>query len=124
MIFNKLEKRMSYKELDSYTWNSLNTLSVTNEDLLKEETYMRCISYIANKMSTIPIKIMKTTPKGNIEFTQHKLYNILKNKPNQYQNSVDLIKALYNSRYFFLKADVLLIEQMIHYIFVKLIDFY
>lgn len=95
MFLDKIEKRMTYKELDSYTWNSLNTLSVTNEDLLKEETYMRCISYIANKMSSIPIKIMKTTPKGNIEFTQHKLYNILKNKPNQYQNSVDLIKALY-----------------------------
>lgn len=95
MFLDKIEKRMTDKDMNNYSWNTVNSIGLGEEDLLKEQTYMKSIQYIANKMSSMPIKVMKTTSKGDIEATEHKWYNKLRYKPNSYMNSIDLIKSLY-----------------------------
>lgn len=95
MFLDKIEKRMTYKDLNNYNWNTVNSIGLYEEDLLKEQTYMKSIQYIANKMASMPIKIMKTTSKGDVEATEHKWYSKLRYKPNSYMNAIDLIKSLY-----------------------------
>lgn len=95
MFLDKIEKRIAYKDLSDYRWNTVNSIGLYQEDLLKEQTYMKSIQYIANKMASMPIKIMKTTSKGDIEATEHKWYSKLRYKPNSYMNAIDLIKSLY-----------------------------
>ena len=95
MFLDKIEKRMTYKDMNNYSWNTISSIGLSEEDLLKEQTYMKSIQYIANKMASMPIKVMKSTPKGEIEAAEHKWYNKLRYKPNSYMNSIDLIKSLY-----------------------------
>ncbi|WP_368244102.1 phage portal protein [Clostridium tertium] len=95
MFLDKMEKRISYADMKNFKWNTINSIGLNEEDLLKEQTYMKSIQYIANKMSSMPIKVMKTTSKGDKEATEHKWYDKLKYKPNNYMNSIDLIKSLY-----------------------------
>lgn len=95
MFLDRIEKRITYNDLKDYSWNTVNSIGLNEEDLLKEQTYMKSIQYIANKMASMPIKVMQTTKNGDVEATEHKWYKALRYKPNSYMNSIDLIKSLY-----------------------------
>ncbi|NFO89167.1 phage portal protein [Clostridium botulinum] len=95
MIFDKLEKRSTLLNMKNYTWNGINSITLSDTEMLKEQTYMKCIHYISNKMASMPIKIKKCNEYGEIEEKKHPLYSVLRYKPNNYQNSIDLIKSLY-----------------------------
>lgn len=91
MIWDKFEKRMLMSDLNTFTWESSDNKIET--DLLKENTYFKCIKYISESVAKCPVVLKKDTSEGEVEAKEHKLYNKLRLRPNEYMSAIDCMKA-------------------------------
>lgn len=92
MIWDKVEKRMTLKEMENYTWQPINSSGIeTNE--MKESTYFKCIKYISESVAKCPIILKMDTDKGEVEVKEHRLYQKLRLRPNPYMSAIDCMKA-------------------------------
>ncbi|WP_252247129.1 phage portal protein [Clostridium sp. ZBS4] len=93
MIFDKLEKRSDVN--GSFDWTSW----VKGEDSeynnsLNDNTYLTCLSILANSVAKLPIYMKQTTDNGEIEANKHYLYDMLRLRPNPNMNSIECLKSL------------------------------
>lgn len=92
-MFEKIfEKRMTYDELNNYTWNGIGNTSVSNVDILKEATYNKCIRYNAEAIAKLSIDIKQTVDKGEV-YVNHKNKDKLTLRANPYMTTADCMKA-------------------------------
>lgn len=97
MIFNKLKenREMTYSESKNFSWRSMTSNNIEDEDYLKESTYFKCINYTANKIAGLTFDINKfDSDKGNVEAFSHRAYTKIKLRPNNSMNMVNMMKAL------------------------------
>lgn len=92
MIWDKIQKRMTYDELNKFTFTSLQG-GVVDETKLKESTYFKCIKYLSESIAKCPITIRQETENGEIEAKNHRLYTTLRLRPNESMSAVDAIKS-------------------------------
>lgn len=92
MFWDKLEKRMTYKEMENYTWTTISGGGIETDEM-KESTYFKCIKYISESVAKCPIVLKMDTNKGEIEAKEHKLYEKLRLRPNPYMSAIDCMKA-------------------------------
>lgn len=93
MFWNRLEKRnLKYKDLKNFSWGSISNIN-TQEDVLKETTYFKCIKYISESIAKCPIILKQTTDIGEVEAYRHSLYNKLRLRPNPYMSAIDCIQS-------------------------------
>lgn len=92
MIWDKLEKRMTYYDLNKFSFTSLQG-GIVDETKLKESTYFKCIKYLSESIAKCPITIRQETEHGEIEAKEHRLYTALKLRPNESMSAIDTIKS-------------------------------
>lgn len=98
MFLDKLEKRgATHNGLD---WSEVFATggSAPGESELRESTYFKCIKIIAESVAKLPINLMKSTEEGEVKAKYHYLYNLLRNRPNEYMSAIDFFTAMEATR--------------------------
>ncbi|SMC19336.1 phage portal protein, HK97 family [Clostridium acidisoli DSM 12555] len=98
MIFDKLIQEKRDTSVNVNDWNNIysfeNGYDVTPvSKQLKESTYYSCIRIISESIAKCPLQVKQETDKGEIEATDHYLYDLLNLRPNDYMNAVTVIKT-------------------------------
>lgn len=99
MFLNKIEKRSD--EIDINDWK--NVYSFENgydqsEGGLKESTYFKCIKILSESVAKMPINLKISSEDGEEKATTHYLYDLLKNRPNEYMSAIDFWKCMEATR--------------------------
>lgn len=92
MLFDKIKKQLNKNYING-TWSNFFQTYVTDEDLLKETTYNKCIKYNAESVAKCPIVVKLSNEKGEEEATTHSLYERLRLRPNPFMTISDCVKA-------------------------------
>lgn len=94
MIFDRLEKSINNKvTIEGSTWSNFLKTYVSDDDLLKESTYNKCIRYTGESVAKCPLTVKKITDKGEIEATDHRLYDKLRLRANPFMTISDCLKT-------------------------------
>lgn len=99
MFLNKIEKRSG--EIDINDWKNIysfeNGYDLSEGDL-KESTYFKCIKILSESVAKMPINLKKSSENGEEKATKHYLFDLLRNRPNEYMSSIDFWKAMEATR--------------------------
>lgn len=99
MFLNKIEKRSD--EIDINDWKSVynfeNGYDLFEGDL-KESTYFKCIKILSESVAKMPINLKISSEDGEEKATKHYLYDLLKNRPNEYMSAIDFWKCMEATR--------------------------
>lgn len=99
MFLNKIEKRSD--EIDINDWKNIYS-SENGYDLFegdfKESTYFKCINILSESVAKMPINLKISSEEGEDKATKHYLYDLLKNRPNEYMSAIDFWKAMEATR--------------------------
>lgn len=103
-IFNKEETKEKRVQIeDGFTVGLDEFLKLYKEELgeidsnkLKSSTYYSCMNIRCNSIAKLPIKLYVETEKGSEKAINHKLYKLLKNRPNPNMSTHDF---LWNTEY-------------------------
>lgn len=99
MFLNKIEKRND--EIDINDWKNIysfeNGYDISDGDL-KESTYFKCIKILSESVAKMPINLKTSSEEGEDKATKHYLYDLLKNRPNEYMSAIDFWKAMEATR--------------------------
>jgi HK97 family phage portal protein len=103
----KLNKRedaplsgLAQKTVDFLSGADLNTGSMNAGSYVDEKTALNisavqaCVRVLSEDIAMLPIKVYKTVKNGKEEDTSHPLYQILKNKPNEWMSSYVFTRLL------------------------------
>lgn len=93
MIWDRLEQRITPKEMNNFTWTPISGSGVVDENELKESAYFKCIKYISESVAKCPIILKKEDNTGEVDAKEHRLYTKLRLRPNPYMTAIDCIKA-------------------------------
>lgn len=93
MFFNRIEEGINNNISLNGSWGNFLKTYVSNDDLLKESTYNKCIKYTSESVAKCPLSIKKVTDEGEVEATDHRLYGKLKLRPNPFMTISDCIKT-------------------------------
>lgn len=91
---------LAKKTADFLSGNDTNTGSVNAGAYVDEKTALNisavqaCVRVLSEDIAMLPIKVYKTVKNGKEEDTTHPLYQILKNKPNEWMTSYVFIRLL------------------------------
>jgi len=64
-------------------------LSVTTSSAMKSSTVYACITVIAETVAQLPLFLYENTDNGKVKATDHSLYRLLHDQPNEFQTSFD-----------------------------------
>jgi len=92
MFWDKKETRMTYADMNNYTWTPASSTLTDAE--MKESTYFKCIKILAESVGKVPMVLKQETKVGEVKATGHYLFDMLKNRPNPFMSSIDFFKAL------------------------------
>lgn len=93
MIFDKLEKRDNTNEGFEWTAWIKGKDSITS-NALREQSYLSALNILGNSVAKLPILVKQTTETGEIEASNHYLWDLLRLRPNPSMNSFECIKSL------------------------------
>ena len=93
MLFDKIEKQINSNYKSTGTWSNFFQTYVSNEDLLKESTYNKCIKYNAESVAKCPLVLKLVTDEGEEAAVSHNLYEKLRLRPNPFMTISDCLKA-------------------------------
>jgi len=94
MIFDKLEKNINNKvTIEGGSWSNFLKTYVSSDDLLKESTYNKCIKYTGESVAKCPLTVKKITDKGEVDATEHRLYDKLRLRANPFMTISDCLKT-------------------------------
>jgi HK97 family phage portal protein len=93
VIFDKLSKREAgNREFDWSSW--IKGDDYVSENSLKEQNYLNALNFLSNTIGSLPISIKQTTENGEIEASNHYLWDLLRLRPNSNMNAFECKKAL------------------------------
>ena len=93
-IVNKNQSPL-YSETQRFTWKSMLGNTLTNEDYLKESTYLKCISYTANKIASLTFHIKRYEENiGYVDAIEHPYHDYIALRPNSGMNFTNMIRSL------------------------------
>lgn len=94
-LLNWKGEKYTYSEaISNFSWRGVNKNNLTNEDYLKDLTYLKCIDYTANKVASLSFGIKRhEEKKGDLAAIEHPYYYKFL-RPNEGMNFVNLIRAL------------------------------
>ena len=94
MLINKL-RNFSNKSLNvgNMNWSDFFQTIVSDEDMLKESTYNKCIKFNAESVAKCPLVVKEFDDKEEKEATNHKYYEKLRLRPNKYMNINECLKT-------------------------------
>ena len=99
MFLNKIEKR---EDTTINDWENIYSFEKGYEGLtdlgLKESTYFKCIKILSESVAKIPLNIKQSTEIGENKVKNHYLFDLLRNRPNEYMSSIDFFKAMEATR--------------------------
>lgn len=99
MFLDRVEKRS--EEVDINDWKDIYSFEkgydVFDGDL-KESTYFKCIKILSESVAKMPINLKMSTEDGEEKATKHYLYDLLRNRPNEYMSAIDFWKAMEATR--------------------------
>lgn len=67
---------------------------VSESTALRASAVLACIRILSEDLSQLPLNIFRQTPRGSILATDHSLYRLLHDSPNQWQTSMELRESL------------------------------
>lgn len=69
--------------------------SITVNDALQVTTVLRCVGVLADGVATVPLKLMRKDSSGRRqEASDHPLYDVLRDEPNEWQDSLQFRETL------------------------------
>src|SRR5690554_5931464 len=99
MFLNKIEKRSG--EIDINEWKNIysseNGYEVA-DGALKESTYFKCIKILSENVAKMPVNLKISSEDGEEKATKYYLYDLLRNRPNEYMSAIDFWKAIEATR--------------------------
>lgn len=93
MLWDKINRSITYDEANKFTWGSVGSINIES-DAMKESTYFKCIKYISESVAKCPIILKQDTANGEVRNYKHRLYNKLRLRPNPYMSAIDCFKAV------------------------------
>lgn len=96
MIIDRLKKKNKFlnRDISNLTWNNFFQTYVSDEDMLKESTYNKCVKFNAESVAKCSIKLVKQDEDGGeVEYKDTDLYNRLTLRPNKYMNIAECMKT-------------------------------
>jgi HK97 family phage portal protein len=76
-------------------WDSAAGMAVTPETAMKLSAVFACVRVRSESLATCPLVVFKRLPNGGkVRATEHPLYQVLHNSPNQWQTSVEFIEMM------------------------------
>jgi HK97 family phage portal protein len=76
-------------------WDSSAGMSVTPESAMQLAAVYSCVRVVSETLASLPLIIYKSLPDGSkIRATQHPLYRVLHDSPNQWQTSFEFIEMM------------------------------
>ena len=93
MLFDKIEKQINNRSYVQGSWSNFFQTYVSNEDLLKESTYNKCIKYNAESIAKCPLVLKINGKNGEEEAINHNLYEKLRLRPNPFMTISDCLKS-------------------------------
>lgn len=99
MFWNKREeKRMTYGELNNFSWSTNLGAQSLGDVELKEKTYYSCIKILSESVAKMPCELMQNTTDGKIEATKNPLFDLIRTRPNPFMSGIDFWKCLEANR--------------------------
>lgn len=101
MFLNKMGKRSSEGEIDINDWKDVYSFEKgydVFDGALKESTYFKCIKILSESVAKMPINLKKSSDDGEEKAKDHYLYDLLRNRPNEYMSAIDFWKAMEATR--------------------------
>lgn len=99
MFLNKIEKR---EDTTINDWENIYSFEKGYDGLidsgLNESTYFKCIKILSESVAKIPLNIKQSTENGENKVKNHYLFDLLRNRPNEYMSSIDFFKAMEATR--------------------------
>lgn len=92
------QERMTYSELDSYTWSTNLGANVMTDTQFKESTYFKVIKRLSEDIAKMPMQLKQHTDNGDRLATEHPLYQLFNTRPNPYMSSFDFWKGMEATR--------------------------
>ena len=93
MLFDKIEKQINNRSYIQGTWSNFFQTYVTDEDLLKEATYNKCIKYNAESIAKCPLVVKINGENGEEDAINNALYEKLRLRPNPFMTISDCLKS-------------------------------
>lgn len=98
MILDKIKKQKKnalYSDTKRFSWKSMISNNVTNAHYFNESTYLKCISYTANKVASLTFHIKQYEKDvGYVDAVNHKYYDYIALRPNNGMNFTNMIRSL------------------------------
>lgn len=99
MILDKLlnwkGQEYTYGEaISNFSWHGVNKTNLVNEDYLREQTYLKCINYTANKIASLGFNIKHYDEKKGERVAREHKYTEKLLRPNEGMNFVNMIRSL------------------------------
>lgn len=69
-------------------------ITVTDDRAMQVAAAFSCVRLLSEIVGSLPLQLYKRTPNGRELATEHPLYNILHNLPNQYQTAVEFRETM------------------------------
>lgn len=94
-LFNHEGKEYTYSEaVSNFDWHGINRVNLTREDYLKEATYLKCLTYTANKIASLSYSIKFSDDKKGERVIKNHRYASKFLRPNEGMNFINMMKAL------------------------------
>lgn len=90
-MFGKLIENKT--NLSGYSLGNWLQTQISEEDLLKESTYNKCIKYNAESIAKCPLVLKQSGKDGDIEAIKHRFYNTLRCRANRVMTINDCLKT-------------------------------
>ena len=100
MFLDKMEKR-SEGETNINDWKDIYSFEKGYDlfdSTLKESTYFKCIKILSESVAKMPINLKRSSEQGEEKAKTHYLYDLLRNRPNEYMSAIDFWKAMEATR--------------------------
>lgn len=94
-LFSHEGKEYTYSEaVNNFSWQGINKTNLTREDYLKEATYLKCITYTANKIASLSYSIKFADEELGERVVKNHKYSTKLLRPNEGMNFINMMKAL------------------------------
>lgn len=84
-------------DLSDFIRNQISNVRLDADRAMRCATVYACVSLIGNAISQLPLVLYRKTPEGREPATDHRLYNVLKTRPNDYQTPIEFIQFMMTS---------------------------